>query len=89
MKEVLRTTNPVELSWSQAMLKDAGIACFVYDTHMSIMEGSLGILPRRLAVIDEDFERAMEILSVKPFDDDADGHGGDDGDEDGGDDGNP
>lgn len=62
------------------MLKDAGIACFVYDTHMSIMEGSLGILPRRLAVIDEDFERALDILSRKPFDDEG-GHGGhDDGD---------
>lgn len=62
MKEVLRTTNPVELSFAQAVLKDAGIEPIVLDTHMSVLEGSLGILPRRLMVIDEDEARAKDLL---------------------------
>ncbi|MEM7444550.1 MAG: DUF2007 domain-containing protein [Pseudomonadota bacterium] len=63
MKEVLRTTNPVELSFAQAVLKEAGIEPIVLDTHMSVLEGSLGILPRRVMVADEDHVRAQHLLA--------------------------
>ena len=42
MKELLRTNDPVELSFVQALLKDSGIESIVFDQHTSIMEGSIG-----------------------------------------------
>jgi Putative prokaryotic signal transducing protein len=63
MKELLRTNNPVYLSFAEAVLKDAGIDCLVFDQNMSIMEGSIGVLPRRLMVPDHELERARQILS--------------------------
>lgn len=71
MREVARTTNPVFLSWAVATLKEHGIEAVVFDQHMSIMEGSIGILPRRILVIDEDEARAKEIIAAGP---DPDGY---------------
>ena len=50
MKELLRTTNPVTLAIATARLRGEGIECFEMDVHMSVMEGSIGVLPRRLRV---------------------------------------
>ena len=63
MKELLRTNNAVYLSYAQAVLADAGIEVLVFDNHTSVMEGSLGVLPRRLMVLDEDLERAKKVLA--------------------------
>jgi hypothetical protein len=68
MKELLRTTNLVELSWTEAVLRDAGIDCLVLDTHMSVLEGSLAIIPRRLMVADDDLSRARRILADSAHD---------------------
>ncbi len=62
MKEILRTNDAVQLSWAEALLADAGIHAFVLDRHTSILEGSLGVLPRRLMVGDEDSAQARRIL---------------------------
>jgi len=62
MRAILKTNNPVQLNFAEAVLKDAGIAAFVFDTQMSMTEGSLGVLPRRLMVADEDFDRAQRLL---------------------------
>lgn len=62
MKTILKTNDLVLLSYAEALLKDAGIATDVYDATMSVMEGSIGALPRRLSVNDEDEERARAIL---------------------------
>jgi hypothetical protein len=62
MKEVLRTSEPVQLSHAQSVLADAGITYVVFDGHMSIMEGSLSIIPRRLMVADGDFFMACSAL---------------------------
>lgn len=62
MKELLRTNNFVYLSYAQAILQDAGIESLVFDSHMSVMEGSLGVLPRRLMVADFDLARAKRLL---------------------------
>ena len=63
MKELLRTNNFVYLSYAQAILQDAGIESLVFDNHMSVMEGSLGVLPRRLMVADFDLLRAKRLLA--------------------------
>ena len=63
MREVLRSNDAVRLSWLVALLADAGIAAVLFDTHMSIVEGSIGVLPRRLMVGDDDHARALRILS--------------------------
>ncbi len=55
MIAVLKTVNPATLNFAQAVLKDADIPFFVMDQNVSIIEGSIGIIPRRLMVIDEDF----------------------------------
>lgn len=62
MKELVRTNDPVLLSWLQALLTDAGIGSNVFDTHTSILEGSAGAIPRRLVVADLDFGAAKKVL---------------------------
>ena len=62
MREVLKSNNVVELNFAEAVLKDANIPAVVLDTHMSIMDGSMVIIPRRLMVLDEDEARARMIL---------------------------
>ena len=62
MKAVLKTNDAVLLSFAQSVLKSAGIAHEVFDTNASIMDGSLGMLPRRLVVADEDFQNAERLL---------------------------
>jgi hypothetical protein len=62
VREVLKTNNPVLLSFAQVLLADAGIEAVVFDVHTSVIEGSLGVLPRRLMVGDEQFVRAESIL---------------------------
>jgi hypothetical protein len=63
MREVLKSNNPVELNYAEALLRDAGIAAVVFDDHMSILDGSMVILPRRLMVGDESFAQARTLLS--------------------------
>jgi hypothetical protein len=62
MIELLRTNDAVLLSFAEALMRDAGIRFFVADRNMSIIEGSIGILPRRLLVDEEDVEEARRIL---------------------------
>ncbi len=62
MKELVRTNDPVLLSWLQALLTDAGIGSNIFDTHTSILEGSAGAIPRRLVVADLDFRAAKNVL---------------------------
>ena len=62
MKELLRTNNPVRLSWLGALLRDSGIESLVLDHHTSLVEGSIGAIPRRLMVADRDLDRARALL---------------------------
>lgn len=62
MRELLRTNDPVKLSWLVSLLADSGIEALVFDTHTSILEGSLGVLPRRLMVADDAYETACRLL---------------------------
>ena len=62
MRELLRTNDTVRLSWLQAMLASAGIEAVILDTHTSIIEGSIGAIPRRLMVHENDETRARAVL---------------------------
>ena len=64
MVELLRSNDPVRLSWVTALLADADIEVVVFDTHTSIIEGSIGALPRRLMVLDGDLSRARHVLET-------------------------
>ena len=63
MKELLRTNDTVRLSWLQALLAGAGIEAIILDTHTSIIEGSIGAIPRRLMVEEDDYLRARAVLA--------------------------
>jgi hypothetical protein len=63
MKELIRTNDPVRLSWLQALLAGAGIETIILDTHTSIIEGSIGAIPRRLMVAEDDHRRARSVLA--------------------------
>ena len=62
MREVLRTTDVVRLSWLTALLNDAGIESVVLDNHMSVLEGSVNAIPRRLMVETDDYRQARRVL---------------------------
>jgi len=61
---ILKTVKPATLNFAQAVLKEADIPFFVMDQNVSIIEGSIGIIPRRLMVVDEDAEDAREALHI-------------------------
>jgi hypothetical protein len=63
MIELVRTNDAVIISFVEALMRDAGIACLVADQNMSVMDGSLGILPRRILVDSEQADEARRILA--------------------------
>ena len=62
MRELIRTNNAVVISAIEALLKSAKIYHMVLDQNMSVLEGSIGILPRRIMVEDEQLEAAHKLL---------------------------
>lgn len=62
MKELFRSTDPVRISRAASLLEGEGIASFEMDQHTSVLEGSIGVLPRRLMVADRDEFIARAIL---------------------------
>lgn len=62
MKQLLRTTDPLLIVRATDLLASEGIMAFALDQHMSVLEGSIGILPRRLMVADRDLFMARAIL---------------------------
>ncbi|TMV36703.1 DUF2007 domain-containing protein [Thioclava sp. BHET1] len=62
MKELLRTNDPTIIAYASALLQGEGIAAFQMDVHMSVLEGSLGVLPRRLMVHERDLFLARAVL---------------------------
>jgi len=62
MRELVRTNDAVLLSAIGALLDGAFIPHLVLDQNMSVLEGSLGILPRRVLVPDQDLDDARQLL---------------------------
>lgn len=63
MIELIRTNDVVVISFVESLMRDAGIACFVADQNMSVMDGSLGILPRRVMVDADRVDEARQIVT--------------------------
>ncbi|MBY5374882.1 DUF2007 domain-containing protein [Rhizobium leguminosarum] len=63
MHELIRANDPVLLSYAESLMKDARIHCFIADQGMSVLEGSLGMLSRRLLVDEEMADQARRILT--------------------------
>ncbi len=62
MRELLRTTDPVTISWAVAMLAAEDIESFVFDRHTSLIEGSVMAIAQRVMVADEDYSRARRLM---------------------------
>jgi hypothetical protein len=63
MRIVATSNDPVRLSFLTALLADAGIDAVVLDLHTSMIEGSIGAIPRRLMVASDDEGRARRVLA--------------------------
>ncbi|WP_274629834.1 DUF2007 domain-containing protein [Arvimicrobium flavum] len=62
MIELIRTNDAVVISFVEALLRDAGIRFVVADQNMSVLDGSIGILPRRMLIDEEDAPTARKLL---------------------------
>lgn len=62
MKELIRTNDAVLLSFAESLMKDAGIHCLIADQTMSVLEASLGLLPRRFLVEEDRADEARQIF---------------------------
>jgi hypothetical protein len=67
VKEIVRTNDAVLVSAITALLDGAGIRHIVLDQNMSVLEGSLGILPRRIMVEDDRVEAVRRFLAEAGF----------------------
>lgn len=62
MKELLRSNDTVLISYVSALLEAEGIGFMVADANMSVLEGSIGALPRRVLVESDRADRARHVL---------------------------
>ncbi|MGR3712749.1 MAG: putative signal transducing protein [Shimia sp.] len=62
MNELLRSNDPTVIAFASALLRGEGIDCFEMDVNMSVLEGSIGILPRRLMVRADDMAEAEVVM---------------------------
>ena len=63
MREIVRTNDAVLITAIEALLKGAGIQHMVLDQHMSVLDGSIGMLPRRIVVENDHVARARRLLT--------------------------
>jgi len=68
MREILRSNDAVLISFAESVLRQAGVASFLADQHISMTEGSIGAFPRRLLVGEEDWPVARRALSEAGLD---------------------
>ncbi len=64
MHELIRTNDVVLISFVQSLLDDAGVAHVLLDGHMSVLDGSIGAIPRRVLVDADDLAQARRILTA-------------------------
>ncbi|WP_372426478.1 putative signal transducing protein [Salinarimonas chemoclinalis] len=62
MIELMRTNDVVTLGYAESLLRGAGYNIFVADGHTSVMEGSIGIIQRRILVVDDEADGARRFL---------------------------
>ncbi len=71
MVELLRTNDPVLISFLTAFLKTNGLEAIVLDFHTSVLEGSANAIPRRVMIDDKQENRARYLLREAGTDHDA------------------
>jgi len=62
MVELVRTNDTVLVNFIEVLLRDAGMNVIIADQNMSVLEGSLGVLPRRVLIDEADEETAKTLL---------------------------
>ena len=62
MKELFSTNDITKFVYAETILNSNDIVSFTLDENISVLEGSIGILPRRLMVMENDYEQALELL---------------------------
>jgi hypothetical protein len=67
VRELLRTNDAVLISAIEALLNGANIAHMVVDQNMSVLEGSIGIFPRRILVGEDQIQAARRLLEDAGF----------------------
>ena len=67
MRELVRTHDAVLITAIEALLNGADIGHMVVDQNMSVLEGSIGIFPRRILVEEDDADAARELLEDAGF----------------------
>jgi len=68
MKELLRSTDPTIIAFASALLEGEDIDCFQMDVNMSVLEGGIGIFPRRLMVRADDYDAALRVMTDNDID---------------------
>ncbi len=68
MKELLRSTDMTIIAFATALLEGEDIACFAMDVNMSVLEGGIGIFPRRLMVHPNDHAAALRVMEDNEID---------------------
>ena len=67
MRELVRTNDAVLITAIEALLNGAQIKHLVVDRNMSVLEGSIGIFPRRILIDEEQFDAARRLLEEAGF----------------------
>ena len=67
MRELVRTNDAVLITAIEALLNGAQIKHLVVDRNMSVLEGSIGIFPRRILVAEDEFDAARRLLEEAGF----------------------
>ena len=67
MRELVRTNDAVLISAIEALLNGAHIHHMVVDQNISVLEGSIGIFPRRILVGDDEVDTARTLLENAGF----------------------
>ena len=62
MKELFSTNDITKFVYAETILNSNNIVSFTFDDNISVLEGSIGILPRRLMVLENDYDQALELL---------------------------
>ena len=63
MIELIRTNDPVLISFVEALLLDAELSFFIADQNMSVLEGSIGVLQKRIMVAEDDLAEARRLIA--------------------------
>jgi hypothetical protein len=67
MRELVRTNDAVLITAIEALLNGAAIGHMVVDQNMSVLEGSIGIFPRRILVDEDQIDSARRLLEDAGF----------------------